>query len=188
MNDFLIIASGCSVTPDIIKYIEQHKHNLTTIAINNNYELAPWADVLYYCDRQFYNWHKKEIKTYEGIKATISTAHADWKFRAGEETGLSFNPNVLNTGKNSGYQALNLACLMGASRVLLVGYDMKYTNGRKHWFGDHPVKGEDIFQDMIDCFNTIQLDLERFGTSVINCNPDSALDCFRKAEIQEVLR
>ena len=40
------------------------------------------------------------------------------------QPGLSRTQGVIHQGKNSGYQALNLAYLLGAKRILLLGYDM----------------------------------------------------------------
>ena len=53
--------------------------------------------------------------------------------------GISSTPGVIREGGNSGFQAMGLAIHFGASRVYLLGYDMKFGNGgRKHWHGDHP--------------------------------------------------
>ena len=57
----------------------------------------------------------------------------------GHGTGLSLDPDKLVTGHNSGFQALNLAVLAGARRILLLGYDGKAgQDGRTHWSGGHP--------------------------------------------------
>ncbi|HCZ48509.1 MAG TPA: hypothetical protein DCZ11_05850, partial [Gammaproteobacteria bacterium] len=49
------------------------------------------------------------------------------------EPGLSASPLRIHQGGNSGYQALNLAVLLGAERVILLGYDMH----GGHWHGRH---------------------------------------------------
>lgn len=187
-NDFVIIASGASLTDKDIQYVYKRRHKCEIIVINDNYKKAPWADYLYFCDYQWYTWHKYNVDYFKGITATLAKGtKADWEFKQGYEEGLSFHPSYLHTGKNSGYQAINLACLMGANNIFLLGYDMQYTDGKKHWFGDHPVKGRDIFKDMIKCFDTMKPDLKRFGTRVINCTRDTALEAFPKRPINEVL-
>lgn len=45
-------------------------------------------------------------------------------------------PAVVGDGGNSGFQALNLAAQMGASRIVFVGFDMNLENG-VHWHGPH---------------------------------------------------
>lgn len=185
-NDFIIIASGCSATQDDIDYIHARKNKFTTIVINDNYKRAPWADYLYYCDFQWYKWHRQGIEDFGGIVATCSKGAADWHFNIGRQAGLSFKPCTLNQGKNSGYQAINLACLMGARNIYLVGYDMKRgACGRKHWFGEHPIKGRDLWDDFISMYDTMIADLKAFDVRVINCNPDSALECFPKVELRK---
>lgn len=42
--------------------------------------------------------------------------------------------------KHSGQGAIALAVQRGAVRVGLLGYDCQYSDGKKHWHGDHPRK------------------------------------------------
>lgn len=185
-NDFVIIGSGASLTDDQVNHV---KGKAEVIVINDNYKKAPWADILYYCDNQWFEWHKEEVRKFKGIRATLNDGEAHWIFKQGEETGLSICPHTLNTGKNSGYQAINLALLLGAENIYLLGYDMKRTSGLKHWFGDHPISGFDIFHDMIECFRTIpDANQKHFGANIWNCTPDSALNMFPRLSIYEAIR
>lgn len=193
-NDFVIIASGASLTDQDVRYVFDRRNKCEVIVINDNYKKAPWADYLYFCDHQWYLWHKYEVDEFKGITATLAkNTKADWEFKQGYEEGLSFHPSYLHTGKNSGYQAINLACLMGANNIFLLGYDMQYTNGKSHWFGKHRGVGDnanhydEIFQKMIKCFDTMVPDLRRFGTRVINCSRNTALQTFPIRPINEVL-
>lgn len=185
-NDFVIIGSGESLTDTDVNHV---RGKAEVIVINDNYKKAPWADILYYCDNQWFNWHKAGVREFRGIKATLNDGEADWVFKQGEETGLSICPHTLNTGKNSGYQAINLALLLGAENIYLLGYDMKRTNEKKHWFGDYPVSGFDLFDDMIKCFKTIpEANYKHFGATIWNCTRDTALDMFPRLTIQEAIR
>lgn len=102
--------------------------------------------------------------------------------------GLSLNPLRLHTGGNGGYQALNLAVLFGASPVMLLGFDMHNRSGEYHWHGRHgnglANPGNDTIQTWIEAFRTTPPDLQRAGTTVINCTPDSALDCYPMMDIK----
>jgi len=51
------------------KDVERLK-NENVLAINNNYLIAPWAKVLYFCDEKWFNWHKDrpEFKQFKGKK------------------------------------------------------------------------------------------------------------------------
>lgn len=101
------------------------------------------------------------------------------------EPGLSLDPLRIHQGGNSGYQALNLAVLLGCARVLLVGYDMK----GDHWHPPHEAvnPGECEFARWRVNFETTIPDLERAGVEVLNCTPGSALECFPRANLEDCL-
>lgn len=81
--------------------------------------------------------------------------------------------------------------LFGAKRIVLLGYDMKQgPNGEKHWHPDHthgsnPGKGQ--FDGWLKRYRTLPPDLEKAGVDVLNCTPNSALDCFPMARLEDVL-
>jgi hypothetical protein len=99
---------------------------------------------------------------------------------------LSQRQNGLATGQNGGYQAVNLAYLAGASRVLLLGYDMHGT----HWFGEHPRKTVHSHYSMfMGRFARLARFMPRLPRKfeVINCTPGSALTCFPRMELEQAL-
>lgn len=101
---------------------------------------------------------------------------------------LSAKPNGLATGQNSGYQAINLAYLLGCRRVLLLGYDLQLgAGGREHWFGAHPVKTVPAhFSAFLQNFARLARELPK-GFEVVNCTPGGALDCFPRALLEDEL-
>lgn len=103
-------------------------------------------------------------------------------------TELSEKANGLHTGTNSGFQAINLAVLAGARRVLLAGYDMHFPGGRSHWHNGHPVKiPENHYTGYVKQFDTIKPQLARYGVDVVNCTPGSHLRAFRFSTIAQEL-
>ncbi|MFV1983009.1 MAG: hypothetical protein ACC657_05650 [Thiohalomonadales bacterium] len=83
-------------------------------------------------------------------------------------------------GGNSGYQAVNLAYILGAKTILLLGFDMF----GDHYFGKHPktlVNGSP-FDMFIKSFESITKDIE-----IINCTRKTALNCFPKMSLESVL-
>jgi len=91
---------------------------------------------------------------------------------------------VINSGNNSGYQAINLAYHMGAKNIFLVGFDMK--NGGKHWHGCHPDdwgNSEDA-SGWAKNFDKLAEDLDFMGVNVVNCTVDTALTCFKQDTIE----
>lgn len=102
--------------------------------------------------------------------------------------GLSLNPERIVTGRHSGFQALNLAVLAGASRVLLLGYDgAPAQDGRTHWHGGHPVASAGIFEYIRASFSAAEAQLAAAGVEVVNCSPGSAINSFPKSPLAEAL-
>ena len=80
-------------------------------------------------------------------------------------------------GCHSGFGALNLACLLGANPIYLLGYDMKGKNGKQAWWhGKYPVVQNDTV--FAHYKKIIEQNVGKMG-NVINLNPDSALKCFK---------
>lgn len=106
-----------------------------------------------------------------------------------EPLGLCEKPDGVRTGRNSGYQAVNLAYHTGAARILLLGFDMRVVNGRSHWFGEHPDKqpNSSSYLDFIKNFDSLAAALKAKGVSVINCTPGSALTAFKRGNLADLL-
>jgi hypothetical protein len=103
--------------------------------------------------------------------------------------GLCKEPGMIFHGNNSGYQAVGLAYTWGASRVILLGYDMQYTGGRRHWFGDHPrglnnATGLACWQRS---FPKLAADAEKVGLEIVNASRETALTCFPRMRLEDAL-
>lgn len=106
-------------------------------------------------------------------------------------TRLQFQPGTIGGGGNSGFQALNLAVQFGAKRILLVGFDMTdrsgvHWYGRNHWVGaSNP--NQSVFSRWIVAFCGAAQDLARMNIEVVNASPHSALECFPKLSVKDVV-
>lgn len=82
-------------------------------------------------------------------------------------------------GGNSGYQAVNLAFLLGAGTVLLLGFDMQ----GDHYFGKHPdgLVQNSPFDGFMRSFETVR------EKEIINCSRRTAMTCLRRASLESVL-
>jgi hypothetical protein len=193
------IASGPSLTAAQVERARvcQSGGRAKVIVCNDNYQIAPWADVLYFADAKWLGWHqdKPGFKAFAGQKCTLAASAIDFKawpelhvlpHDGGE--GLSWNPAWLRTGSNSGHQILNIAALSGASLILLLGYDARPgKDGRKHHFGDHPDGSAPPYDKMRSAMRTVDRDAKARGIRIVNCSPGSALDCFEKGTIESWL-
>lgn len=161
------------------------------IAVNDAYRLAPWADLLYACDGRWWKMHKG-VMSFAGPKFALTAPQPnDWgvlNLRNNGRDGLCLEPDGLCTGRNSGYQAINLAVHLGAKRILLLGYDMKRSGGKSHWFGEHQ-RGAltSPYQRFLEAFTTMQEPLRTLGVEVINCTRSTVLHTFPKMTIDDAL-
>lgn len=180
------LGGGPSLRPEDVAYC---RGRARVIAVNDAWRLAPWADVLYACDAKWWRWHTG-APGFAGLKVSLEAPEFPGikRLAQGAERGFDADPGRLATGRNGGYQAIHLAVHLGARRVLLLGYDMRFVDGRSHWFGGHPVATKaEVYGRMIPCFESLIAPLAKRGVAVVNCTPDSALRCFPTAPLRRAL-
>lgn len=99
--------------------------------------------------------------------------------------GLSGLPGMITYGANSGYQAIHLAYNLGASKIILLGYDY---GGNSHFFGDHPqpLRSGHDYRRWHSAIKILADDLKAAGVEVINCSRQSTIKCFPRADIAEI--
>lgn len=187
------IGGGPSVTQEAV---DLTKGRARVIAINDAYLLAPWADICYFADARWWEWHKEkpEFKAFQGQKVTIGHTGLQvsdpevFMLQNGGSDKLSERPNAIHTGSNGGYQAVNIAFLAGGNPILLIGYDMKYVGAKSHWHGGHPVKtSEGAYTSYARNFAGMLPQLAQHGVRVVNCTPGSRIDCFPRDELARLL-
>jgi len=148
--------------------------------------------VLYACDARWWR-HHKGVPEFTGLKLTQCQAAAQefglrW-IKGEHKPGLSFDPGIIHYGSNSGYQALNIAVLMGAKRIILLGFDMRRIAGKSHFFGEHPkgMSNGDGYGMFIEKFKTVVDPLREHAIEVVNCTPESALPWFEMKRLEDAL-
>jgi len=164
------------------------------IAINDAYRLCPTADALYFHDDTWWEsngWHVEQQFLGRYIITCNDVTEYVYRLRNSGATGLETDPGALRHGSNSGYQAINLAVLFGAKKIVLIGYDLQTREGRVHWrsrsrdnasVSDRTMKGV-----MLPKFKTLKTPLEKAGVEVINATPESALAVWRYQSLPELL-
>lgn len=160
-------------------------------AVNDAYKIAPWANILYAADHSWWQQHKG-ASDFQGKKYSVSSeACAEYKdihYIAGKSAPeWSVSPDYIATGGNSGFQAMNLAAIHGAKKIILLGFDYGFKAGTpKHFFGDHPGpinRGSD-YPQWIDRINKAALHIK---IPVVNCSRETAITCFPRQIIQDAL-
>jgi len=195
LGQVIIAGSGPSLTPAVASLCRGRR----VIAVNDAYRLMPWAEVLYACDARWWTAHEgcpsfrgeKWTSFHEGRRAHVEAVVKRYRLRVclGEKVdAFSVSPNLIHYGRNSGFQAMNLAMLWGATRLLLVGFDFRTVNNSKHFFGPHPrgVEGASNYPEWVKAMRHAAKHLSA-DITVINCTPGSAIKCFPMGNLREVL-
>lgn len=91
-------------------------------------------------------------------------------------------------GGNSGYAAVNLALVMGATTVYLLGFDMKGKDKKQQWFhGGYKVVGsEKVYPTWVKAFNEAEKELRARSLTVINLNRESKIKCFEFKDFKDI--
>lgn len=189
--------------------VELLKGRLPIIAIKQaGIDLVPWADVIYGCDAAWWRnvavrhklqclkiaWAKDvcngetgivpiKLALFDGVQTTAKLDLVD-RIMVDE-------PGFIGGGGNSGFQALNLAVQFGATRIMLIGYDMS-DRGGSHYYGRNMWHGannpsEPGFIRWKRAFEKNQQVLTDLGVEVINAAPLSALKCFPRMTVQQAI-
>lgn len=184
------IASGPSLTAADVEAVRGRAH---VIAVNTSYQLAPWADALWATDARWWVLHKG-APTFQGLRFGLAIHTAGFPKGAGIHllrndgtTGLCLDPTGVRNGRNGGYCAINLAVHLGATRVLLLGYDCAPDRGRHHWHRDHPWPMLSPYFTWRKHFATLVAPLASAGVTVINCSRTTALEAFPRQPLETAL-
>lgn len=190
----VVIASGPSLTrADCWDVSQAH---VKTIAVNCSFRMAPWADVVYMGDLA-------AIRTYTGEARRLChlttqfwtsmadpTGHGAWhRIKGTNDVGLG--KNLVYFNGNSGFQAVNLATLFGARRIILLGFDMMLgPEGQRHWHPDHPAPLVQwlAFDEWIYKSQKVASDAAAMDVDIVNCSRQTALTAFRRGDLLEELR
>lgn len=166
------------------------------ICVNDAYRLAPQGQALYAADGRWWDHHAELV--WRDFPGALYCADRKACERYGlsfltvdRRPGLSRKPGTLYAGGvvgNSGAQAINLAYLWGANRIVLVGFDMN-DKGRGHFFGEHPrgLTGTATRSMFVKGMEGMAVELKREGVEVINTSMNSALPYWPKRPLDDSL-
>lgn len=190
MTTWFCLASGPSMCREDAEAVRGRGK---VIAIGNTGELAPFADVLYSGDASWWRHYGHRYASFAGRRVALAMGGLPEGVEGlpyRNEPGLGLG--VIHTGHNSGYQAINLAFLEGATTIVLLGYDMQHTDGKRHWHDDHPAPLGNFCSGMPELcrqrFPPLASDLAARGVRVLNASRQTALACFERIPLPDALR
>lgn len=186
-----IVASGPSTKA--VK-LELLRERVRVIAIKENFDLCPWADVVYGCDAPWWN-NRRGLPEFKGLKISFSAQLPDVHTISVDKDSnriLMDRAGHVGAGGNSGFQALNLAAQWGVVGVILIGFDCHERSG-VHWYGRATGPGRNNPSEMFNfprwrqAFHSQAPVLQSLGIEVVNASPYSALTCFPKMTLERAL-
>jgi len=212
----VLLGAGPSLTMEQVDIV-QAAHaagRARCIAVNDTYLVAPWADAQYAADAHWHRWHTEGIaKPMLGLTAEM--VRGRWAAFAGQKCtiensggtvadpavhmlrnktfpnhsmGLSTDPQALVTGRNSGFQALNLSILAGVKRVILLGFDGQPAGAASHFNGGHPRPTPDAAYALYRAAMVeAKAAIAAAGVDVLNCSPGSAITAFPMVVLEDAL-
>jgi hypothetical protein len=63
---------------------------------------------------------------------------------------------------------------------------LREIDGKKHFHGDHekPLVQKQLFDQWMHAMTFVARDAKRLGCDVVNCDPLSAMTCFRRGDLE----
>lgn len=187
-----ILGGGRSLPVDMVPRLQGRGF---VIAVNNAYQIAPFAQMIYWADRPWFEEHHMRLVDHPAeFKVTRCEPHirhnvknvrlVEWDKDAWLSTRTSYV-----AGMDSGTNALNIAYLLGARQIVLLGFDMSPVG---HWHEGHSKKSapppDDIYRTRyVPVLNVMANKLKQDGVEVVNASPGSYLQCFPIAHLSDLL-
>ena len=148
--------------------------------------------VCMFVDAKFCLKYEQNLASFGGLvvtnnEALKSSKHSWVLWMARKDRGL--HKSAIGYNESCGASAINLALILGARRVFLLGMDLSLDDrGRQNWHThglDKPSK--EIFPRFVRGFGQVAHDLPRVfpGRQVINVNDNSRLKCFPTQTIEQ---
>ena len=178
-------------------------HNKHVIGINAAYLIGDWIDMVFFGDKRWFLENRKRLAEFPGLKVTC---HPNLTNNDAEQIkvlprhkkhgkGISPDSGRVCWNGNSGAAAISVAVNAGASRIILLGFDMKLDeNNKQHWhglYGSANRKKIDTkhlpFSRHLLGFLNIRRDSLIRGVEILNACPDSTIKEFEKTTVKKVL-
>jgi hypothetical protein len=202
--DVWIIGGG----PSLRNFDPRILDGCNVVATNEAFEMFPEADALVFADVGWWQRRHEAVLDKFGVNGGLGLIIGRGPYRQvyrqqgalciAFKSGLDWSEDRrMLGGNNSGLIAINAAWLMGAKRCYLLGFDNKSLQVgkemRTNYHAKYPKVNGTRFQARYreqfgPAFARAAKEMERCGLEVVNCTPDSALECFPKRRMEECLQ
>jgi hypothetical protein len=188
--------------PSLSKFDWNRLLNKKVIGVNAACKLPRGVcDIIFFGDLKFFEAHEWDMFDCGATVYTncpqLNSKDVPWiNVLRRDVRGLSTAADTLAWNGNSGAAAINLALLLGAAKIYLLGFDMKpmpieEDNEQKeahNWHKEYPtIPSKEVYGLFKEQFQYVKRDwTEKFShVPIINVTDDSALDIFPKVGTKE---
>jgi len=153
------------------------------LAVNAAFVDAPWADAVFFRDHEWFSRNRELLAGWAGLIVTVSpAAKADWPDRIAL---VAANTEAMPRARTSGHQAVSLALMLGARRIVLLGFDWNPEGGNYH--DRHARRGLQYRGGLLESWRGYRERAARAGAAIVNATRHSAIREFPKVELGEEL-
>lgn len=174
------------------------------VGCNDAFKLDPkgeWVDWLVFGDKRWFAWNREELALWPNRERVVccvpqlldGVAEA-WPWlkvlrRDEARFGLSVEQDTVCWNRGTGGTAINVAYLLGAPRIVLLGFDMRVVDSEHNWHAYHQKEERpQIYQNSVRPFLKPMSDAMKVtGLQIANATPGSALDVFPIVRLEELL-
>ena len=189
------IASGPSLTIDQVNHVRAS--GVDCMVVNDNYVMHPDARYIFAADMRWWYRHYNDVpKAMACYTLAGHPEHINKRVHGARDRliGVSYDAKYglyddkVHHGGNSGYMAVQLCRILGYGKIVLLGFDMQHTGGKRHWFGDHDMRYFTKNADKVDDWAVLMdkwcYDAMAEGkVEIVNCTTQTALTIPRKSVI-----
>lgn len=162
------------------------------IAVNSAIGKVPFSDFLVFGDSRWFFHNYPLVKRFKGRIVSLAPAVRDDRClvmrKVPPPPGLVEERDGLAMRYTSFQAGINLAVHLGAARLVFLGLDGKELDGRTHHHDPHPwPQRPNCWALQYDCIKSTVKPLRKRGIDVINANPGSTYDWWRKEPLEKCL-
>lgn len=191
-RDVYVIGGG----PSLEGFDWEFLKDKATIGCNSAYTLGhEVCKICIFGDKKWFDKFQKELALFKGLVVSCCPAtmplDVPWLLKM-ERRPSGLHTHHLGWNGNTGASALNLALILGAKRVYLLGFDMKLGNGNNPNWHDRIIEkpNAEVYTRFLGGFKDVVADWKsKFADrDIINLTPGTALEAFPKGTLPAFTR
>ncbi len=167
--------------------------NERTIGCNDAYRLGErTCKICVFGDAPWFRKNKWELTEFKGIVFTNSSqllhTRITWLWTMPRQA-FGLGEKALAWNNSTGAVAVNLALILGAKKIFLLGFDMRRSEqGNNNWHNKSRISpSKKAYKKFLVGFSRLKAALEKsnFECEIVNVTDDSNLDLFPKIKCKE---